>query len=433
MDRNQNLWKKAKELIPGGNSLLSKRPDMFLPDGWPTYFSEARGCEITDLNGQKYLDTCIMGIGTNLLGYSHPEINGAVFNAIERGNMSSLNAPEEVELAERLVELHPWADMVRFARTGGEANAIAVRIARAASGKSKVAVCGYHGWHDWYLSVNLNENDSLDEHLLPGLDTTGVPQNLFGLTSTFSYNSISSFDAAVRDSDVGVVVMEVQRNLPPLPGFLEHIRRVTKEKGIVLIFDECTSGFRETQAGLHLKYGIFPDIVMYGKALGNGYAITAVVGQRSVMEAAQNSFISSTFWTEKIGFAAANKTLEVMEQVKSWKRVTKIGRNIKSVWQEIATRNKVEITISGLDAIPSFSFKNDNLLAKTYLTQQMLGSGFLASNVMFCSTVHNQNVLDHYFSEIDKVFNELGNSDGSECIQKKLKFKVCTDGFKRLN
>ena len=178
LGNGQKLWKRAKQIIPGGNMLLSKRAEMFLPNQWPAYFSKAKGCKVWDLDGNEYIDMSIMGIGTNTLGYGHPEVDEAVLRIVNAGNMSTLNCPEEVYLAEKLIELHPWADMARFARSGGEANAIAIRIARAASGKDKVAICGYHGWHDWYLSANLGDDTNLDGHLLPGLEPKGVPLNL---------------------------------------------------------------------------------------------------------------------------------------------------------------------------------------------------------------------------------------------------------------
>jgi len=209
--------------------------------------------------------------------------------------MSTLNCPEEVELAERLVHLHPWAQMVRFARSGGEANAIAVRIARAATGRDSVAFCGYHGWHDWYLATNLQNSSGLEEHLLPGLEPNGVPLSLAGTAHPFSYNRLDQLEAIVSNHKLAAVKMEVQRTDPPEPGFLQGVRQLCDRHGIVLIFDECTSGFRETFGGLHLKFGIQPDMAMFGKALGNGYAITAIIGRSSIMESAQSTFISSTF------------------------------------------------------------------------------------------------------------------------------------------
>ena len=306
MNSGQKLWEKAKSLIPGGNMLLSKRSEMFLPEMWPSYFSKAKGCHVWDLDGQRFTDMSIMGIGTNTLGYGNELVDNSVKEVILKGNMSSLNCPEEVYLAERLIELHPWANMVRFARSGGEANAIAIRIARAAAGKGKVAICGYHGWHDWYLSVNINTNDGLKEHLLPGLEPNGVPKELEGSVIPFEYNNIEQLkDIIHNNEDIGVIKMEVTRNQGPSNNYLKEVRDLANEKNIVLIFDECTSGFRETFGGIHKKFGVEPDMAVFGKALGNGYAITAVIGKKEVMEAAQSTFISSTFWTERIGPSAA--------------------------------------------------------------------------------------------------------------------------------
>ena len=190
-----DLWRRAKEIIPGGNMLLSKRSEQFLPDFWPSYFSKAKGCKVWDLDDVEYADFSIMGIGTNILGYGNPEVDEAVQRTIVNGNMSSLNCPEEVWLAEKLISMHPWADMVKYARSGGEANAMAIRIARAASGKDNVAICGYHGWHDWYLAANLGEEDNLDGHLLPGLKTAGVPRGLKSSVFAFEYNDFAKLEA----------------------------------------------------------------------------------------------------------------------------------------------------------------------------------------------------------------------------------------------
>ena len=242
----QKLWKRARSVIPGGNMLLSKRSEMFLPDQWPSYFSKTKGITVWDLDGKEYLDMGVMGVGTNTLGYSHTEIDTAVATVVSDGNLCTLNAPEEVYLAERLVEIHPWADMVRFARSGGEANAIAVRIGRAASGRDGVAICGYHGWHDWYLAANLSKGENLDGHLLPGLEPRGVPRELGNTIYPFNYNDYESLERIVATQDIGVIKMEVMRNVEPKNEFLQKVRKLATDKGIVLIFDECTSGFRET-------------------------------------------------------------------------------------------------------------------------------------------------------------------------------------------
>lgn len=432
--RGQKLWRRARKVIPGGNMLLSKRAEMFLPEQWPTYFSKAQGCRVWDLDGREYIDMSIMGIGTNILGYGHPEVDEAVHKTVTAGNMSTFNCPEEVYLAERLVELHPWADMVRFARTGGEANAIAIRIARAASGKDKVAICGYHGWHDWYLAANLGSEEGLDGHLLPGLKPNGVPHNLKGTVFPFSYNQFEELEALINTHDIGVIKMEVVRNMGPKNDFLTKIRQLSTERDIVLIFDECTSGFRETLGGLHKKYGVEPDMSIFGKALGNGYAISAVVGRRYVMEAAQSTFISSTFWTERIGPTAALESLKVMEREKSWERITEIGIGIKARWQTLAQNHGLKITVAGLPSIASFSFEGSNALAyKTLITQEMLGKGYLASNLIFSSLAHTPEIIDGYFEALDSVFAMIAQCEEGRDVMSLLKGPVCHKGFKRLN
>lgn len=434
MGTGQKLWKRAKQVIPGGNMLLSKRAEMFLPELWPAYFSKAKGCKVWDLDGNEYIDMSIMGIGTNILGYGHQEVDDAVRRTIDAGNMSTFNCPEEVYLAEKLIELHPWAHMARFARSGGEANAIAIRIARAASGKDKVAICGYHGWHDWYLSANLGDDKNLAGHLLPGLEPKGVPQSLRGTVFPFNYNNYAELEALVNAHDIGVIKMEVVRSMGPQDNFLHKVRKLATERGIVLIFDECTSGFRETFGGLHKKYGVEPDMAMFGKALGNGYAITATIGKREVMEAAQTTFISSTFWTERIGPTAALKTLEVMERVKSWDAITQTGLNIRQGWQRLADKHGLKIDHWGLPSLTGFTFQSSNALAyKTIITQEMLAKGYLAGNSCYVCTEHTPEVVAGFFDALDPIFALIKECEEGRDVMSLLKGPVCHGGFKRLN
>lgn len=430
----QKLWRRAKKVIPGGNMLLSKRAEMFLPNIWPTYFSKARGCKVWDLDGKEFTDMSFMGIGTNTLGYGHPEIDEAVRMVIGSGNMSTLNCPEEVYLAEKLVELHPWSSMVRFARTGGEANAVAIRIARAATGKEKVAICGYHGWHDWYLAANLGDDKNLAGYLLPGLEPKGVPENLRGTVLPFNYNDIQALESLVRENDIGAIKMEVSRNQGPVDGFLHKVRDLATKNGIVLIFDECTSGFRQTMGGLHKTFGVEPDMAIFGKALGNGYAITAVIGRREVMEAAQTTFISSTFWTERIGPTAGLKTLEVMERTRSYEQITMTGLNIGDGWQKLAARYGLDIQVSGLPALVGFCFKCPNAIAyKTLITQEMLEKGYLAGTSVYVCTEHTDAVVNDYFEVLDPIFALVKECEEGRDIMTLLKGPTCHTGFKRLN
>ena len=427
------LWQKAKELIPGGSMLLSKRSEMYLPQGWPAYFDRTQGCSIWDLDGREFKDLSLMGVGTNILGYSNPEVDNAVLETVRKGNLSTLNAPEEIYLAEKLIELHPWADMVRYARSGGEICAIAVRIARAATGKDKVAFCGYHGWHDWYLAANLGEDDSLDGHLLPGLDPNGVPRALAGTSIPFQFNDLEALTNILRnDPEVGAIYMEVQRSDPPAPGFLEGVRALATKYNAVLIFDECTSGFRRTLGGMHLHYGVEPDLATFGKTLGNGYAITAVIGRESVMQAAQKTFISSTFWTERIGPTAALATLKVMEETSAPQRVHEIGIQVQQRWVELGTAHGLVVTPGGLPALANFSIDNyDPLAVKTYITQAMLDHGYLASNSMYTSIAHTPEVLDQYFEALGTVFAQITRSSDPN-LGELLPQGSAQAGFKRL-
>lgn len=430
----QKLWKRAKQVIPGGSMLLSKRSEMFLPEQWPSYFSKAKGSQVWDMDGNELTDMSIMGVGTNTLGYGHPEVDAAVMQTIANGNMSTLNAPEEVYLAEKLIELHPWADMARFARSGGEANAIAIRIARAASGRDKVAFCGYHGWHDWYLAANLGDEQHLAGHLLPGLAPQGVPQSLRGTVLPFNYNKFDELATLVSQNDIGVIKMEVSRNKGPENDFLHKVRKLATDNNIVLIFDECTSGFRQTFGGLHKLYGVEPDMAIFGKTLGNGYAITATIGRREIMEAAQSTFISSTFWTERIGPTAALATLKVMERERSWETITATGHRIRQGWQRLADLHGLQIDHWGLPALCGFTFRSDNALAyKTLITQEMLGKGYLAGNSVYVSTVHTPELVDRFFDALDSVFAVIKTCEGGFDVASLLKGPVAHAGFKRLN
>jgi len=340
-------------------------------------------------------------------------------------------------LAEKLIEMHPWADMVRLARAGGEINSIAIRIARASTGRDKIAICGYHGWHDWYLSTNINNNKNLDGHLLPGLKCDGVPRGLAGTTLPFDYNNIEQLEKIIKDNynQVAAIKMEVSRNEGPKDGFLQKVRDIATENNIILIFDECTSGFRETFGGLHKKYKVEPDIAIFAKALGNGYAISACIGRQKFMQAAQKTFISSTFWTERIGPTAALKTLEIMERENSWDKITTIGSNISNQWRVLARSHSINIKTWGLPSLSGYTFDSpDALKYKTLVTQEMMKKGYLATTSVYVCTEHKKKVVKEYFLELDKIFAIIKScQNGDQNIKDLLKGPICHSGFSRLN
>ena len=435
MDKGQKLWKRATAIILGGNSLLSKNPNLFLPNKWPTYFSKSKGCKVWDLNNHCYTDMSLMGVGTNILGYCNNEVDNAVKKVVKKGNLTSLNCPEEVFLAEKLLSMHPWAGKVKFARTGGEANAMAIRIARSASGRENVAFCGYHGWHDWYLAANLKDKSNLDSHLIQGLDPLGVPSSLRNTSFGFEYNNFGQLKKLVDKENIGVIKMEVSRTTQPNVKFLRKVRDLATKKNIVLIFDECTSAFRQCFGGLHKLINIDPDMALFGKALGNGYAITAILGKESVMDSAQKSFISSTFWTERIGPTAALKTLEIMEREKSWERISDLGKKVILIWKKLSKKHNLAINISGLPSLAKFSFKSKNSQAyKTFITQEMLKHKFLAATGVYLCTSHNEKIFKKYSNYLDEIFYKIAECEkGNLNISNILKYPVSHIPFTRLN
>lgn len=434
MSTSQKLYKRAKDLIPGGTQLLSKRPEMYLPDQWPSYYQKAKGVDIWDMEGNKYTDMSIMGIGACILGYADDDVNKAVKDAVDAGSMATLNCPEEVELAELLIRLNSWADMVRYARTGGEAMAVAVRIARARSGKDMVAFCGYHGWHDWYLSANLADDTNLNGQLLPGLDPAGVPRGLTGSSIPFNYNRIDELQNIIeKHDDIGVIVMEVIRHHEPENDFLNNVRKIADDIGAVLIFDEITSGWRLNVGGVHALYNVNPDIAVYGKAMSNGYPMAAIVGKRDVMDATQSTFISSTYWTERIGPVASIATINKMQENNVPSHICKIGNLIRASWEKLAHENDLKIHTEGISPLPTFILDYEESQAlHTLFTQEMLGRGYLASKSVYVSYCHNEQNIEKYMENVDDVFGVLRKAIGQGNVKELLKGPVAHVGFKRL-
>lgn len=429
------LQERAKTRIPGLTQLLSKRPDRFSYGVWPGYFSRAEGALVWDLDGNRYLDMSIGGIGATVLGYQDPEVDGAVREAIGRGVASSLNCPEEVELADLLCELHPWANMARFARCGGEAMAVAVRISRAATGRDKVAICGYHGWHDWYLAANLGTENALGEHLISGLDPAGVPRGLVGTALPFSYNDSEGLEAIVAShgADLAAIVMEPIRSIEPHPGFLERVRKAASSCGAVLVIDEVSAGFRLTCGGAHLTQGFAPDIAVFSKALGNGYPIAAVIGRPDVMEAAQRSFISSTNWTERIGPTAALALIRKFRREAVHEHLIEVGSAIQQGWRQAAVRHGIEVHVGGIAPLSHFSFENlDPLAAKAYFIQQMLDRGILASTSFYSMHAHTAQHVDSYLDAVDHSFAGIAKAVSAGTLTAELRGAPAASGFKRL-
>ena len=437
MDFTDKFWKKAIKLIPGGTHLFSKRPENFSKKNWPKYFRKAKGCFIWDFDNKKYLDMGFMGVGTNILGYANKIIDDQVIRTIKSANMSSINSIEDVLLAEKLIDMHKGLHMARFTRSGGEANAVAIRIARCATDKKNIAICGYHGWHDWYLANNFNKSKPLDSLLMKNLSTEGVHPNLKGTVFGFKYNDYKGLEKLISNNkEIGIIKMEVIRNLKPKDDFLQKVRDLANKKNIILIFDECTTGFRETFGGIYKKFRVEPDMLILGKALGNGYAINAVLGKKEIMECANNTFISSTFWTERIGPTAALKTLEVMDNLKSWKLITHQGLEVQKKWKNLAKNYKLEINVSGIPALSSFEIvSKDWNKYKPFIIKKMLQKNILSSNSIYFCINHEEKNINRYFNELNDIFSDIQKFEQkSKSIDDYIKkSEISKSGFYRLN
>jgi len=408
------LYREAKALIPGGTQLLSKRPEMFAPEVWPAYFSKAKGCRVWDLDGREFIDMSIMSVGACILGYADDEVDDAVCAAIRKGVNSSLNCPEEVELAKALIELHPWFGMARFCRSGGEAMSMAIRVARAHAKRDVVLFSGYHGWTDWYLAANLADERGLDGQLMPGLEPNGVPRGLAGTAIPFDANSIESLREKVRgrEKTVAAIVIEPARGEDAPAGYLKDLRELTSEIGAVLVFDEITSGFRMCAGGIHRNYGVYPDIAVFAKSMANGYAMAAVLGTEKIMQAAQTTFISSTNWTDRVGPAAALATLRKYLHQQVERKLIVAGNAVKDIWREASRASGVEVKISGLPTLAAFSASRaDGSEFNTKFTIEMLKLGFLGFRQFKPSLAHDRGCLTAYSQAAHKVFQRLGSHD----------------------
>ncbi|NQU61766.1 MAG: aminotransferase class III-fold pyridoxal phosphate-dependent enzyme [Rhodospirillales bacterium] len=433
----QDLYTRARKIIPGGTQLFSKRPELFLPDQWPAYYKKAHGVEVWDLDDRRYLDFTSCGIGTSVLGIGNPEINAAVAKAMDAGNMSTLNCPEEVELAELLIDLHPWADMVRYARTGGEILSIAVRIARAATGRDRIAFCGYHGWGDWYLAANIFDDRSLDKHLLAGLSPAGVPAGLSKTAMPFHYNKIDELRAIVKEAgpELAAIVMEPRVNSQaPEPGFLEEVRDIADSCGAVLIFDDITSGWRVNTGGIHLTLGVDPHMAVFAKTMSNGYPMSAVIGTRDVMQAAQDSFISSSYWTERIGPTAALATIRMHQRENVPEKLIHAGTLVQKGWRDAAEPAGLAIRVFGIEPLSFFAIDAEDADALTTLfTQEMLARGFLAGGHFYATIAHTDDKIESYLDATAEVFRELASAVDAGDARERLNGPVKHSTFQRLD
>lgn len=439
IERSLELYRRAQQRVPGGTQLLSRRPGIFAPGVAPIFAERGRGSHIWDVDGGEYLDYG-MSVSACILGYADPAVDEAVKSQIDRGVMYSLNHPAELELAESLCKTIPCAEMVRYAKGGGEACAIAVRIARGVTGRDRVLFSGYHGWHDWYLAANLDEGGSLDAHLLPGIEPTGVPRGLAGTAIPFPYGDLPALQRALDEhrGQVAAVILEPMRSQMPPPGYLEGVRQLTERAGVLLIFDEVTTGFRHHVQGVEALLGVTPDMAVLAKSLANGYPMGAVVGRREAMEPAARMFISSTNWSDLVGITAALATLREIRRRDVPSRLREYGTRLTAGFNTAADELGVAVRMQALPACPQIEFSPVGGLAAgprelaALFAQEMAERYVLFNTHPVHSAAHTDDDLDRTLAMVRAALAVVRDAVASNRVQEALRVSLEPPIFRRL-
>ena len=435
--RSMQLYQRAVELIPGATQLISRRPTRFAYGVSPVYAQRAQGARFWDVDGHEYIDW-VSGIGSIILGYADPVVDQAVQQQLSQGVVYSINHELELELAEYLVQQIPCAEMVRYAKGGGEACAIAIRIARGSTGRDKVLFCGYHGWHDWYLAANLSDDASLDSHLFPGIEPTGVPQALQGTALPFPYGDLPALQELLQQhrGEVAAIIMEPLRSEEPPAGYLQGVRELATEHQVVFIFDEVSTGFRPSAGGVQPVLGVEPDMAVFAKSISNGYPMGAVVGKRSVMEAASQMFVSSTYWSDTIGLRAALTTLQEVASRGVPEYLQEFGSRLKDQLNEVATEIGLAVRCTGLDWFPHLQFDEEDTQKQTQLAtlyiQEMAKRGCHGYASFYLNAAQGEAELTQTLAAARETFGLLATAQNENRLDQLLECELRSDSFRRL-
>jgi glutamate-1-semialdehyde 2,1-aminomutase len=431
------LYSRALELIPGGTQLISRRPTRFACGVSPVYAQKAKGARFWDVDGNEYIDW-VSGIGAIILGYADPVVDEAVCEQISHGLNYSINHELEIELAEELVRTIPSAEMVRYAKCGGEACAIAVRIARGATGRDKVLFCGYHGWHDWYLAANLSAEANLNEHLFSGVEPIGVPRALAGTAIPFPYGDLAALGQLLDEhrGEVAAVIMEPLRSQDPPEGYLAAVAKLVREHDVVFIFDEVSTGFRLSTGGAQAWLGVTPDMSVFAKSISNGYPMGAVVGKRDVMAPAERMFISSTYWSDVIGLRAALTTLREIRRRDVPAAIQRFGDELKRRLNEVASGSGLAVECQGINVHPGLKFQCDNreteqLLATLYI-QEMAKRGCHGYAAFYLNAAQDAAELEQTAAAARETFTLLAEAQAAGRLQELLECELQQESFRRL-
>jgi glutamate-1-semialdehyde 2,1-aminomutase len=436
VEHSMEVYERARKLIPGVTQLISRRPARAALGVSPIYASHAKGCRIWDIDGNEYVDW-YSGIGPIILGYADEVVDGAVKAQIDRGSIFSIVEENAVELAEELVRLIPSAEMVRFCKGGGEACTVGVRIARGVTGRDKVLFCGYHGWHDWYLAANIGA-ERLDEHLFNGIDPIGIPRALEGTSIPFKYGDLEMLEDLLKgnDGEVACIIMEPMRTEMPPPGYLEGVRELATRYGVVLIFDEVSSGFRIALGGVQEHVGVTPDMSVFAKAISNGYPMGAVVGKREFMEPASRMFISSAYWDDSVGIVAALTTLKELQRRDAVAHFERIGGKFKAEVNRIAAEVELDAECVGVAAHPGIRFNVDDpetaKKVSTLFIQENAKRGLILATGFFFNCSHDDEALAFTLEGVRGSFAVIADGLKNDRLDELLECQLQEDLFRRL-
>lgn len=420
---SEELLKRAEKTIPLGSQTFSKSKTQYPYGASPYFIKKGKGSHVWDVDGNEYIDF-VNSLAAVTLGHNDHQITSAVKNQIEDGVLFSLAHPIEVEVAEKLCEMVPCADMVRFGKNGSDATSGAIRLARAFTGRDHVVVCGYHGWQDWYIGSTPR-----------GL---GVPQATKELTHTFSYNNIESLSEVFKafPNQIAAVIMEPMNIVEPAPGFLADVKALTHQQGALLIFDETITGFRFSNGGAQESFEVTPDLATFGKGIANGYPISAVAGRAEIMMLMEDIFFSSTFGGETLSLVAALETMNRLQCEPVIETMVLQGEKIIAFLTEAISKYSAQdiLSVSGHPVWSFLVIKDASPYTqwqiKTLFMQEMLSRGILTLGTHNMSYSHSDHDLDKLFDAYTEVIPLLVRAIKEKSLEKQLHCQVLEPLFK---
>jgi len=433
--KSLRLYEQAQGVFPYGVQLFSRRPELGPLGQAPVYFERAKNAHFRDVDGNEFIDAT-MAFGPVILGYCYEAVDNAVKQQIDKGFLGSVNNALEIEMAQVLVDMVPCAEMVKFCKSGGEADAIAVRIARGYTRKDVVLFCGYHGWHDWYLAANLQSQSNLNTHLMPGISCKGVPSALAGTTIPFEFNNPDSLSRTLKqyEGKVACIIMEATRFKNPDKDFLEAVRDLADKYKCVLIFDEVVTGFRIAPGGAQQYYGVTPDMATFAKGIANGYPLAATLGRKEIMASAADNFISSTYWSDCVSLAAGMATLKEIREKPVIETIDSMGRGLIGDMEQLAKKYKLKLKIDGhgYDFAVSFDYGGLSNKLLTLYQQELAARGVYMAGVFYMCFTHTEDDIDKILAATDEAFDIIARGVENNDIDSLLKCPPRQCGFKRL-